>query len=719
MSAASFYLGIIGLAAFVAAVAFVSHRLRQRLLPGWDGALARLAEAIIGLGLAIASSELLGLFGLLEWWTLLPVALVAAAFAWFRLAPPSSTAETGEDGEDSEFPAPPIPAWGKWAALIVTAIVVGVWASFTSYSLDYGITNFDSLWYHLPFSAAMAQSGSVTEFQRPETIFLNWFYPQNSELLHAIAMIFTGRDFVSVFINLGWMGLTLLAGWTIGRPYGRSHLTLLAVAVLLVAHALVAREPGSGKNDIVAIAMVMTSLAAVINLAAARDGGIGRIKPGWGLAIAGLAAGLAAGTKVTALAPVALITISVVVAATNGTRLRVLGTWLGVGLVGGGYWYLKNLIASGNPLPQVENFGPVNLPGPERLQVGRPDFTVFHYIGDGSVWSDWFLPGLHHGFGDLWPLLVAAAVTGALLTCWKGEGRLLRVLGAAAIFAMLAYLVTPLTAAGPEGSPTGFAINLRFLIPALTMGLVLLPLLPVFRKTWAQISLAAGLVLLVLADGRLDAITTQSGRKFGVAVAFVAVIVPAAIHVLRPRIAGWKLGRRLLVTGMIGIGLVVAAVLMPLQKHYFDSRYSDFEPENGMAAPYRLASDLSGNSIVLAGSTAGFKQYGFFGVDLDNHVSYAGEKVAGGGFRAIPDCVAFKAIVNARNPDYIVSSPYLNFNDPARPIDSPEGAWLGNDPGVRKIESSHGVTVWKSVGPLTPGLCSKLPGEYDFTPGLE
>ena len=262
MSAAAFYAGLAGLFVFVALNVFIAVRLRARLLPDWHGSLARLGEAAITLGLVVCLAELLGLAGLIEIWSLLAVSALIAAFVWLKVLPASGSEPAPEP--------PQVPGWGKVLSLATVALVIAIWASFTSYSLDYGITNFDSVWYHLPFSAEMAQSGSVTGFQRPETVFLNWFYPQNSELVHAMAMVFTGRDFVSVFINLGWVSLALLAGWVIGRPYGRSHLTLLAVAVLMVAHSLVAREPGSAKNDIVAIALCLTSLAVLVNLAAAR-----------------------------------------------------------------------------------------------------------------------------------------------------------------------------------------------------------------------------------------------------------------------------------------------------------------------------------------------------------------------------------------------------------------------------------------------------------------
>jgi len=42
----------------------------------------------------------------------------------------------------------------------------------------------------------------------------------------------------------------------------------------------------------------------------------------------------------------------------------------------------------------------------------------------------------------------------------------------------IAYLFTPLTAAGPDGHPLAFGINLRYLTPGLALGLALLPLEP-------------------------------------------------------------------------------------------------------------------------------------------------------------------------------------------------------------------------------------------------
>ena len=63
----------------------------------------------------------------------------------------------------------------------------------------------------------------------------------------------------------------------------------------------------------------------------------------------------------------------------------------------------------------------------------------------------------------------------ALLALLSGRDRVVRWIGGVALFGLLAYLFTPLSAAGAEGAPAGFGINIRYAVPALLAGLALLP----------------------------------------------------------------------------------------------------------------------------------------------------------------------------------------------------------------------------------------------------
>jgi hypothetical protein len=719
MSAPNFYFGLLQLFVVIGGIGFASYRLRRRLLPLWTGPPGRLVEAVTGIGILVLGSQLLGLAGLLRGWALVLLALGSAFAAWRFLEPHRGPGGPETEASASEPPSPRSARHGWWLALVAATVLVAQWAAFTSYSLDAGISNFDSVWYHLPFAADMAQTGSTLSFYKTETVFTNWFYPQNSELVHAVGMALTDRDFFSVLLNMGWLALALLAAWCIGRPYARGHLTLIAVSIVLTTHTLVVREPGTAKNDIVAIALILAAMAIMINRSGDSRDTRGRVGPDWAMAASGLAVGLAAGTKVTALAPAAMLTLAVLFAAHRGTRLRSAAVWFGSAVLGGGFWYLRNLVATGNPIPQVRSIGPIDLPGPERLQLGRPDFTVFHYIGDTRVWREYFFPGLEQGFGTLWPLLLAVAIVGLAFVIWKpSPGRLTRTHAFAALLAIAAYFFTPLSAAGPEGSPDAFAINLRFLVPGLAMALVLVPLIRWFDKPRPQLALGIFLLLLLFATGRGDAIWSESGRLFGIAFALAFVVVPALIWRYRESLAGLRPG-----TPLIG-GLAAAAVLAglllawPLASGYFDSRYLDFEPESGLAGPYRWANGVEDAEIGLAGTTAGFRQFGFFGKDLSNRLTYIGREASAGGFDVIRTCAEFRRAVNAAELDYLVTSPFLNFNGDREPLYSPERAWIAGDSSVSRVVGPGPVEVWRIEGRLEPSTCDPSGPGPETTPGL-
>jgi hypothetical protein len=724
VDAGSYLLGAVRLALVVVPVCFAAWRLRQRLLPTWIGAPARLVESIAAVALLIWLSEILGTFGLFYAGALMAVAVLLGLATWFLpgggadLGDRHSPNASGGGTKSATGPAGP----ESLASLLVMAAVIGItvftWAVTTKHALDRGIFNFDSLWYHLPFAVDMVQTHSVVGMHHVETVFTNWFYPQNSELLHGVGILLTGRDTLSLFLNFGWLALAFLAAYCVGRPYGRGALTTVAAAILLACHTLVVRDPGAAKNDLAAAALLLASIAILVEAWGRRGDGWER----WALAAAGVAAGLAAGTRVTGLAMAAALTLTVVVLAPRGRRVAAFGWWFLPALAGGAFWYLRNLVVAGNPIPEVEHLGPISLPHPERLQEGRPNFNIAHYATDTGVWRHYFAPGLHEAFGSLWPLVVFGAAAAALLALFHGRDRIVRWIGAAALIGLVAYLFTPLSAAGAEGEPVGFGINIRYVIPALLAGIVLVPLDRWFDPPQLhQISNPAGrkfdaarsygllvvLVLVFLVTNRPDEALHDQARVFALAFVIVAVGVPALILYARSRGTSAAV-----VTAAIGALLVALVVIgYPLQRHYLEGRYANTGskeeqiPGMDLNKAYRWARGIDHARIGLAGTTAGFAGYGFYGTDLTNRVTYLGEEGPNGAYNAIPTCAAFRTAVNAADLDYLVTAPFLNFLHPGNPIPSPEARWLRGEPSVRPVLHEGQVTVWKVQGPLDPRAC--------------
>ncbi|HEX6457114.1 MAG TPA: hypothetical protein VF009_11425 [Solirubrobacterales bacterium] len=700
----SYLLGALQLALVVVPICFSAYRLRRRLLPTWSDAPARLVESVTAVALLIWISELLGTFGLFYAGTLIVAALLVAGTMVLWPAGPVSDRGLSLPGESSRS-SPPAgeSAWALCVMGLVVAATVFSWAVTTKHALDRGIFNFDSLWYHMPFAVDMAQTHSVVGMHHVETVFTNWFYPQNSEVLHAAGILLTGRDTLSLFINFGWLAVAFLAAYCVGRPYGRGALTAVAAAILLECHTLVVRDPGAAKNDLAAAALLLASIAILVEAWAQRRDGWDR----WALAAAGLAAGLAAGTRVTGLSMAAALTVAVVALAPPGRRVAAFGWWFLAALAGGAFWYLRNLVVAGNPLPEVDSLGPISLPHPERLQEGRPDFSIAHYLTDTGVWRHYFAPGLHDAFGALWPLVVFGAAAAALLAVFHGRDRIVRWVGAVALFGLLAYLFTPLSAAGAEGEPVGFGINIRYVIPALLAGIVLVPLDRWTDRGRRQWWLLGALVLVFLATDRPDEALHDQARVFALLFVILVVGVPALLLYGRSR----GIGAAAFAGASAALLVAAVAIGYPLQRHYLDGRFANTGskdeqiPGMGLDKAYRWARSIDHSRIGLVGTTAGFAGYGFYGTDLTNHVTYLGQKGPHGAYNAIPTCSAFRAAVDAADLDYLVSAPFLNFLHPGSPIPSPEARWLRGEKAVRPILREGRTTVWRVTGRLDPGAC--------------
>ncbi|HXV05586.1 MAG TPA: hypothetical protein VFP23_06750, partial [Solirubrobacterales bacterium] len=290
----------------------------------------------------------------------------------------------------------------------------------------------------------------------------------------------------------------------------------------------------------------------------------------------------------------------------------------------------------------------------------------------------------------------------------------LRWMSAVALFGMLAYVFTPFSAAGAEGAPVGFAINVRYAIPPLLAALVLLPLVPpkltpplvadgtARRSRRAEWMLLGGLLLVLLLTDRPDAILHSPSRLFGIGLAFLFVLIPAMLAVF---------GRRFFTVAIAALGIAILAIGYPIERSYLRDRFrndvppSERIPGMHLDSAYTWARNIKDARIGLAGTTAGFLQYGFYGTDLSNQVRYLGMKGPHGAFNAIPDCRGFRAAVNAAGLDYLVTSPFLNFIHTGRPIPSPEAGWLRGEAAVAPVLRSGPVTVWKVRGRLDPSAC--------------
>jgi hypothetical protein len=530
--------------------------------------------------------------------------------------------------------------------------------------LSTGMTGFDSTWYHGPFAAGFFQSGDTWSLHLIAPQFLAWFYPANSEVLHAVGMAVFHRDLLSPLLNLGWFVGCLMTGWCIGRPYKVAPVSLALTAVALSLPAL-SDQAGEARNDIVGIFFLLAAVAIVLNAWGARREGARGLSTG-ALVVVGLAAGLAAGTKLNFLLSAVVLVAGLVVVAPSGGRWKAFAAAGLAALAGGGYWYLRNLAHAGNPLPWIRHLGPITLPAPEQALGGREGHSVLSYLTDSSIWSDWFLPGLHHGLSFFWPLLGALALAGLLLSLGRRADPLLRIAGLVGLAAAFAWLIAPTSASGPSGTPQGFESGLRYLAPALVLGLALLPATPRLRERLIHLLSS----LLVPDSGTKREVSPGVGRR-GVLVAGVA------------------------------LALLAVAIGYPVQRHYLEDRYADPSfTTPGLNAAFKWAQGISGARI----ATTSTRQYPLYGRDLSNHVDYIGIEQPHGGFTAPSNCRTWRRLLNAGNYDYVVAS--RDRIEPHQPTYPATARWT-EAPGATVVLRKPPTVVLKLRTPLDPSACPR------------
>ncbi|MEK6250542.1 MAG: hypothetical protein AABM43_01155 [Actinomycetota bacterium] len=691
LGAGDYLLGAAELVAVVLGAAATATRVRSRLLLGWTGPPAWLADLVLGLALVLGVAELLGSFGAFREFPFVLAVVIAGLAVRARVRP-----GPGPRPGLQVPPAPPSSGIATAAALVVAGLVIAHWSIGVRVVLDAGITNFDSTWYHGPLAAHFAQGHSTWNLDFIAPQFLAWFYPANSELLHGVGILAFGRDSLSPLINAGWLAGTLLAVWCIGRPYGVGALSLIGAAVVLDAGAL-ADQAGSMRNDMPAIFFLTAAAAVAINARASQ-------RDPWpapgALVVVGLAAGLAAGVKLNYLVPAAGLAVGLVAISAPGTRRRATAA---VGLpllVGCGYWYLRNLVQAGNPFPWVKSFGPVNLPAPDQALGGRRQESVLGYLFDGSTWRHWFLPGLHHSFGWLWPLVAGLAVLALVVCLSRRQARLVRVLGAVGLLTAVAWVASPASAAGPSGMPLSFESGLRYLAPALILGFALLPVVVGADRGPRRAALLV-LLLVALAFADASAAPWYSGYVAGaIAVGVAAVAVAALLGSWRLRL----LPRPALAAVAGGIVLLVVGAGWFEQRRYLDHRYADpgFTTP-GLDAAFKWALSLDDQRI----ATTATRQYPLWGTELSNRVQFAGLHRPHAGFVRASTCEQWRRLLDAGDYDYVVVS--LDRIGPGGPSFPREARWT-RDPHAKVVLKTPPTVVFKIDGPLAVSRCGRSSG---------
>jgi hypothetical protein len=448
-------LAAVALAVQVGAIALVAgvvgwQRLRD------DKPLAALLTLVVALAQVIGVALVLSMLGILSLAGALVAHVALAAVVWWRHRDAARDAPaTGPAAHEGGFRPWPAVA----AAVVIMFVLVGADLSFGVPSKDN-----DTREYHVTNMAHWLEEGSLWDlpYQSPGGVTAT--HPGNGELLGTWLSLPSGGDELAYAMPLAFAVLAIAGGAVLTRGLapagapGAAAIGAIAGVTVLTAPLYLASQLGSLSTDVVAAA---TLLATVALLAAARD----RPDPPPLVLAAGACLGLAVGAKYTALVPGAAITLAALLLLPR----RRLWWWLvpGVALFGLP-WYLRNAIATGNPLFPLE-LGP--LPGGDTpLDVIGTPMGEHLLAGRTEILGRWY----DHGARLVGPVALLAAA-GCLLTLRRGpSSRVGRAVAVIAAAAFAGYLAIPYGGGGPEGLDFLIASGDRYALAALLFGVALL-----------------------------------------------------------------------------------------------------------------------------------------------------------------------------------------------------------------------------------------------------
>ena len=228
--------------------------------------------------------------------------------------------------------------------------------------------SWDALTYHVYLPARWVQEGHLLHLA---TVFGDdaaaWA-PQQAALVYAAALALHGDDLLVDVLGLLWLATAAVAVAVLARSLGAGARSSSLAGLLTCWQApLLAAATAATADALLAGAWVGgLAMLACASRAPRPDGAI---------LAAAVAAGLAAGSKTVGLPLGVALAVLAILAALARRRQATALAVPALALAGGGWWYLRNALSTGNPVfPLAVDLGGIHLAGPfgrEALAAGE------------------------------------------------------------------------------------------------------------------------------------------------------------------------------------------------------------------------------------------------------------------------------------------------------------------------------------------------------------
>ncbi len=683
LSTSTYLIDTLLLLASIASVTIAARAVQLRFLPDWHGPDLLLARSIVAVSSLMIWCYLLGSVGAFSKWPL-AIAFIATGPAFhFALRPKSNG--FGSFGDYS--------AAASIGLTIGAMALLGIWLINVRYAMRMGLTGTDPLWYHMPFAQRFFQTQSLLSVNYAEPLFQTYFYPSSGSVFHALGMVFYERDFLSIYINVVWLALAVLAGASIGHRKGVAATSALGVMAVMAADGVLRGSAGSAMVEAPSTFFFLAACAILLRDPTGRTA----------LVLAGLAGGLGLAFKLTIAIPVVALTIAVLILAGKGNRVRNTAIWIVSVMATSLFWFIRNFAEAGNPLPLLKL--PVFPSAGKGLQ-GDTMKPISAYFTDFDVIFNQLPDAWLKSLGPGALVAIAVAVVGSLLVIAFPPSKVWRIMGFVALATLAGYLFTPGTAAGPPGGPLrGLVLDARFIAPGLTLGLALAPIsLRGVSARWRDWSALPMAMLVVIPATR---------SKWWVLVHPRLPLIAAALIIIAVFTLGtnWeRIGRNLRVAVIIFTALLAVVAGRKLAHDYAHGRDRGYTPALAAAGTQRIG---------IIGEAGTFSQYLQSGDHLQNWVEAIGVHGPNGKFGPAKTCAETRDLINKGRFTYVIGSPNRNIWIRTT-FPNPAVKWISSDPNAQFVKEIPGLAhnasstgskepdkfqVFKIVGPLNPKTC--------------
>ena len=394
-----FLAGMALFALMLALVGLATALVVRRRLDHLDRLELAMASVVVGTAILTAVHLVPLMLAILTRGTVIAAALLAAGLAALvRPAAPRAT-DPGDPSPAADRPAPPGSRQASWAL----AALAGAFAAVTALA-DLGrwagdeLVGVDPLTFHLPNVGRWIQDHSMWQIDQFVPLLAHGNYPNNGDVVLLSTVIPWHNDFLVRLPITFFLVTTAVAVFAVAR-----ELRAPLAASALAAAALVSLP-------VVGIATIPRALPDALMWTTFACGVLfllrhARSRRRSDLVLAGIALGIAAGTKwygVSSVAAVGVVWAGARLLADRTRRRSARGDGAsppvgpavadiaivgGLSLLGTLPWLLRNLLLSDNPVfpLKVSPFGITIFDAPPDVIRDQAGFTIADYAGDASV----------------------------------------------------------------------------------------------------------------------------------------------------------------------------------------------------------------------------------------------------------------------------------------------------------------------------------------------